>query len=85
MYHWLEENLDAFEAKIPAFYHARLPQLVDGSCLPDNLLLLQEFFGARGEPYAESLERAVEAEEFCIDRRERYADDLQKFLAPYSR
>ena len=85
LYDWLEQNLDAFEAKIPAFYHARLPQLLDGSCVPANLELLKEFFGKRGEKYAESLERVVESEESCIDRGERYADDLQKFLAPYSR
>jgi hypothetical protein len=47
------------------------------------LQLLQDFFGPRGDKYADSLKRAVETEESCIDRRERYADDLQKFLQPY--
>jgi len=83
MYAWLDENLDAFEAKIPAFYHSRLPELVADSCLPANLQLLQNFFAPRGEKYADSLARAAETEESCIDRRERHAADLQKFLAPY--
>ncbi len=85
LYDWLEKNLDAFEAKIPAYYHARLPELAAGSCSAANLQLLEEFFGPRGEKYAESLERAVETEESCIERRERHAADLQKFLESYSR
>ena len=38
-----------------------------------------------GDVYAESLERVVESAENCINRRERYAPDLQKLLEPYSR
>ena len=83
MYDWLEENLDAFEAKIPAFYHSILPQVVGNTCSRDGLQLLQEFFGKRGDKYAESLARAVETAESCIDRRDRHASALQQFLQPY--
>lgn len=85
LYAWLEENLEAFEAKIPAFHHARLPELVGGNCSRDNLRLLQELFESLDDKYAASLERAVETAESCIDRRERHASDLQEFLKPYNR
>jgi hypothetical protein len=45
--------------------------------------LFQDFFGPRDEIYADSLAKVVESTENCINRRERHADDLQKFLAPY--
>jgi len=84
VYDWLEENLDAFKAKIPAFYHPMLPQVLGDTCSPTGLQLLIEFFDQRDEKYAESLARTVESAESCIDRRKRHAADLQKFLQPYS-
>ena len=83
VYDWLEENLDAFEAKIPAFYHPMLPQIVGDTCSPRGLKLLKSFFDQRQEKYAESLAKAVESAESCIDRRKRHAGDLQQFLQPY--
>jgi hypothetical protein len=83
VYDWLEENLDAFKAKIPAFYHPALPQVVGGTCSPMGLKLLREFFDQRDEIYAESLAKTVESAESCIDRRKRHAADLQQFLQPY--
>jgi len=80
LFDWLEENLVAFEAKLPAYYLPILPQVLDTPCDPTNLQLLQDFFGPRGEKYTESLAKAVESAESCIDRRERHASDLQKFL-----
>lgn len=85
LFDWLEENLDALLAKLPSFYESVLPQVFDGPCDAANLQLFQDFFGPRGDVYAESLERVVETAQACIDRRERNADDLQKFLKPYSR
>ena len=84
VYDWVEENLDAFEAKIPAFYHPLLPQIVGGTCSPIGLKSLREFFDQRDEKYAESLAKAVESAESCIVRRKRHAADLQQFLQPYS-
>ena len=80
LFDWLEENLVAFEAKLPAYYLPILPQVLDTPCDPTNLQLLQDFFGPRGDKYAESLTKVVETAESCIDRRERHAGDLQKFL-----
>ena len=84
MYDWLEENLDAFKAKIPAFYHPILPQVGGDTCSPIGLKLLKAFFDQRDEQYAESLARTVESAESCIDRRKRHAADLQQFLQPYA-
>ena len=84
VYDWLEENLDAFKAKIPAYYHPALPQVVGDTCSPTGLKLLREFFDQREEKYAESLAKAVESAESCIARRERHAADLQQFLQPYN-
>jgi aminopeptidase N len=83
VYDWLEENLDAFEAKIPAFYHPMLPQIVGDTCSPRGLKLLKGFFDRRQAKYAESLAKAVESAESCIDRRKRHTSDLQQFLKPY--
>ena len=85
LFDWLDENLDAFVAKLPAFYQPRLPGVLQTPCDAANLQLFKDFFGPRGDVYAESLERVVESSENCINRRERYAPDLQKFLEPYSR
>ena len=85
LFDWLDENLDAFVAKLPAFYQPMLPEVLDTPCDAANLQLFTNFFGPRGDVYAESLERVVESAENCIHRRERYAPDLQKFLEPYSR
>jgi len=85
LYTWLEENLDAFEAKTPEVHHTRLPETIGRSCIQANVDLLQEFFEPLDDKYALSLANAVESAESCIDRRERHADDLQEFLKPYRR
>jgi len=85
VYDWLEENLDAFKAKIPAFYHPMLPQVVGNTCSPIGLKSLHKFFAERDEIFTESLAKAVESAESCIARRERHAANLQQFLQPYNR
>jgi hypothetical protein len=60
-----------------------LPQYLGGNCNEKDLAKLQQYFGSRGESYASSLAKAVESAEACIDRRNRYAADLQKFLQQY--
>jgi len=85
LFDWLDENLDAFVAKLPSYYQPMLPEVLDAPCDAANLQLFKDFFGPRGDVYAESLERVVESTENCINRRERYAPDLQKFLEPYNR
>jgi hypothetical protein len=46
---------------------------------------LHKFFAERDEIFTESLAKAVESAEACINRRERHAADLQQFLQPYNR
>ena len=84
LYEWLDENMDAMMNKLPAYYGPAMPQVVSGNCNEKDLARLQEYFGSRGETYASSLAKAVESAESCIDRRNRYAADLQKFLEQYS-
>jgi len=83
LFEWLDENLDAFVTKLPAYYKPSLPQVLDTPCDAANLKLFQDFFGPRDEVYADSLARVVESTENCINQRKRYAPDLQAFLAPY--
>ena len=85
LFDWLSENLDAFLAKLPAYYQPILPQVLDTPCDTANLQLLKDFFEARDDVYAESLARVVESAEHCINYRDRYSGDVQEFLAPYSR
>ena len=81
LYEWLDENLDRVIAKAPAYYQPLLPQLLEGSCEQANLELLADFFADRGEVYASSLAKAVEAEGACIARRKRHAAAFEQFLA----
>jgi alanyl aminopeptidase len=83
VFEWLGENLDKFEAKIPGFLHSLMPQVIGSTCSADNLAMLQEFFGARGDKYAASLAKVVETSEACIARIRRDAGDLQQFLKQY--
>jgi cytosol alanyl aminopeptidase len=83
LFEWLGENLDAFVAKLPAYYQPRLPQVLETPCDAANLKLFQDFFGPRGDVYADSLARVVEGTENCINQRKRYAADLRAFLEPY--
>ena len=59
------------------------PQIVGDTCSPRGLKLLKGFFDRRQAKYAESLAKAVESAESCIDRRKRHTSDLQQFLKPY--
>ena len=81
LYEWLDDNLDRVIAKAPAYYQPLLPQLLEGSCEQANLELLADFFADRGEVYASSLAKAVEAEGACIARRKRHAAAFEQFLA----
>jgi len=83
MYEWLEDNLDAFEAKIPGFYHSLMPRVIGSSCNADKLAMMNSFFGPRGDKYAASLAKMVETSEACIARKQRHAADLQEFLKQY--
>jgi aminopeptidase N len=84
LYRWLEENLGTLEAKVPALNRPLLPQRLQGICNASNLRLMQAFFAARGDKYSESLSKAVESLQTCIDRREREYEALQAFLARYT-
>jgi len=83
LYDWLGENLDAFLAKVPSYYHGLLPQLLDDGCNRTTLAQMQEFFGPRGEQYALALKRAKETIENCVSRREREHEGLEQFLSQY--
>lgn len=80
VYAWLEDNLDAFKAKIPSYYHPVLPQVLGGGCSEASLSRLEGFFADRGDAYASSLGKAVEAASACIERRNRHLEDLERFL-----
>ncbi|NNF49448.1 MAG: M1 family metallopeptidase, partial [Woeseiaceae bacterium] len=84
IYDWLDENFDRLLAKAPAFVQPILPLWLAGSCERRNLDLLQGFFGDRGDVYAASLAKAVEAEESCIARRERHSGEFDEFLAQHA-
>lgn len=82
LYEWLDENIDAFKAKLPSYYAPALPQIVGGTaCSSDELNQLKMFFAERDEIYASSLSKAVESAEACIDRRTRHGTALAEFLA----
>lgn len=84
LFEWLDENLDAFVAKLPAYYQPSLPEVLDTPCDAANLKLFQDFFEPRDEIYADSLARVVESTENCINQKKRYAADIEAFLEPYS-
>lgn len=82
LYAWMDENLDAFLAKLPSYYSPLVPQIVGGSaCSANNLEQLKAFFAERDEVYASSLAKAVESAEGCISRRNRHSEALAEFLA----
>jgi alanyl aminopeptidase len=83
LYEWLDENLDRVIAKAPAFYQPVLPQVLGGSCDQKNLDLLTGFFADRGDVFASSLGKVIEASEACIARRNRHAEAFQQFLAQH--
>jgi hypothetical protein len=60
-----------------------LPQVMVGIYNKNNLDLLENVFGVRGEKYAVSLAKAVEVTATCIDRRRREHGALVEFLAGY--
>ena len=62
----------------PAF-----PQIFAYTCSAENLEMMKKFFNDRGDMFTASLGRAVETAETCINRKDRYAEDLQTFLQPY--
>ena len=81
LYAWLEDNLDAYEEKMPSVRHVSLPQRLVGTCTEENLAMLRDFFADRDEKYATSFARAVESVEICIAARQREAAAVDKFLA----
>jgi len=82
---WLERNFDALLAKIPAYYHALLPQAVGGGCSEASRRRLNEFFSGRGTPYETTLGKADEAAAACIERKRLHGEKLVEFLARYER
>ena len=81
LYSWLDDNVDAFLAKLPSYYAPALPQIIGGGvCSNEDLRQLKDFFAGRGEVYASSLSKAVESAEACIDRRSRHSAALAEFL-----
>ena len=83
IYEWIEENVDAYQAKIPESSRPELPTTLVGRCNEKNLALLKEFFADRDEVYAASLSQQVENLRACIDSRNYNADALMEFLARY--
>ena len=83
LYEWLGENLDRVLAKAPAYYKPILPYMLADSCDRENLDLLIDFFGDRGDEYQAALAKATEQQEFCIARRNRHADKIGEFLSRY--
>ena len=80
LYDWLDDNFERVVAKAPSYFGPTMPQRLGGSCDQHNLDLLREFFADRGEVYAASLAKVVEAEEACIARRVEHAGSLNGFL-----
>lgn len=83
LYEWLDDNFDRVIAKAPAYYEPAMPQVLGGSCEQKNLDLLKDFFKDRGNAYATSLAKVIEADEACIARRKRHAIEFEQFLQPY--
>jgi alanyl aminopeptidase len=84
LYAWLEQNLDALQARLPAVRIPLLPLYLGGSCSARNLALMEEFFGPKGEVYAASLAKATETMEDCIGRKAREGEGLKSYLAGQS-
>ena len=80
LYDWLGKNLDAFQAKVPEYVHAFMPQVMEGTCTPANREMMQDFFAERGEVYAESLSKMLEKQDQCIARKEREHADFRAWL-----
>jgi hypothetical protein len=83
LYEWLDENLDAMIEKLPEGAGPAFPQIIGNTCSAENLEMMKKFFNDRGDMFTASLGRAVETAETCINRKDRYAKDLQTFLQPY--
>lgn len=83
VFDWVDENEEAFLAKMPGYYGALLPQILGGGCSREDLEMLNAFFADRPAIYASSLAKAVETAEACISRKEQHADALAEFLAQY--
>jgi alanyl aminopeptidase len=85
LYDWMDKNIDAFQAKIPEYMHAFLPQIMAGVCSPANRKMLNEFFADRGEVYAASLAKALERTDQCIARKAREHGDFRAWLESVAR
>ena len=85
LYDWLGKNLDAFQAKVPEYVHALMPQVMEGTCTPANREMMRDFFAERGEVYAESLSKMLEKQDQCIARKEREHADFRAWLESVSR
>jgi len=80
LYEWLDENLERVIAKAPTVYAAFMPQVLGDSCDQHNLDLLTGFFADRGDVYAKSMAKVIEADGACIARRIRHAETFNRFL-----
>ena len=84
LYDWLEENLEAYEQKIPASSIPALPGVMAGICTTKNLALMEAFFADRGDKYKASLARQLESLRTCINTREYNSAAFAEFLARYN-
>jgi alanyl aminopeptidase len=83
LFEWLEENVDAYQDKIPSSSQPRLPATLIGRCNENNLTLLETFFEGRDEMFKSSLDRQVENLRACIDNRNHNRSSLMEFLVQY--
>ncbi len=83
LYEWLDDNFGRVIGKAPAFYQPVMPEVLGGSCDQHNLDLLTGFFADRGDVYAKSLTKVVEADEACIARINRHAEAFSQFLVKH--
>ncbi|MGI9220139.1 MAG: M1 family metallopeptidase [Woeseiaceae bacterium] len=83
LYKWLDENVDTYQAKIPANSRQELPASLTGRCNERNLKMMQDFFADRDQIYQASLSRQVERLRACIDTRNYNRAALLDFLAQY--
>jgi len=83
IYAWMEDNVDAYQAKIPESSRQGLPTTLAGRCSEKNLAMLEEFFEGRDEVYQASLSRQVESLRACLDSVQYNETALAEFLSRY--
>ncbi len=84
LFEWLEENVGAYQKKIPSSSGPKLPSTLAGRCNEKNLALMEAFFKDRDEMFKSSLDRQVESLRACIDSLNHNRSGLMEFLAQYN-